>query len=157
MRHPDLLLSRSQVMSRIATVAAIALLAIAADWLTKIWAQETLFTVYNERGAAWWPVPALLGASAVLLIVNRDSLVVPALGLLTGGWVANVLERALFGPVTDFIPIRVLGRHYYANMADLVIVSGIALALVVMVRTVARERARVRATAAETALPESAP
>lgn len=138
--------------ARITNVAVIALAVMLIDWGSKLWSQQSIFVVFNDREASWWPVPLLFACTAFFLWVSRDWLTTFALGLLTGGWLANFIDRMFFGPVTDFIPISVLGRQYYANLADVAIVASLPLILIVVARSFRilrrweeRRRARRRA------------
>lgn len=112
-------------LERITNVAAIALAVILVDWSSKIWSQDALFVVFNDRQVYWWAVPPLFGCTALLLWLSRDPLTTFGLGLLSGGWLANFIDRAFFGPVTDFIPLTLAGKHYYANLADVAIASSL--------------------------------
>jgi signal peptidase II len=70
-----------------------------------------------------------LGAAAFFLLwLARTSsrLVAAALGCLIGGAIGNVIDRALYGAVVDFISLHALGwRWYVFNLADSAIVAGV--------------------------------
>ena len=132
---------------RIAHLVTIALAVMLADWATKIWSQDALFVVFNDREASWWPVPLLFACTAAFLWISRDPLVTVGLGLLSGGWLANFIDRTFFGPVTDFIPLSLAGRHYYANLADAAIVSSLLFFGLAFARGALRRRAASPAAA----------
>lgn len=79
------------------------------------------------RGA---PGPVVLGATAVVAVTVaalawRGVLGSPLpAGLITGGALANVIDRATGGSVVDFLDV---GRWPTFNMADVFLVGGIAL------------------------------
>jgi signal peptidase II len=54
-----------------------------------------------------------------------------ALGAIVGGAVGNVIDRARFGAVVDFIDAYAWGWHWYVfNVADAAIVLGVLVLLV---------------------------
>jgi lipoprotein signal peptidase len=61
----------------------------------------------------------------------RHPLVPVAIGLLLGGSVSNLWDRAVHGYVTDFIYVRLLPNF---NLADSFIVTGVALLIFTLVR-----------------------
>ncbi len=132
-----------------------ALLAVAADQLSKIWIRSNLargellpetglfrLTHVHNTGAAFglfqdqtFPltIVALIGIVALLLfallIYRRfpflDSrLGKPALGLVLGGTVGNLIDRLRLGYVTDFLDIGVWPAF---NIADSAITVGVVL------------------------------
>ena len=55
----------------------------------------------------------------------------PALGLVIGGALGNVIDRVRFGAVIDFLDFHALGYHWPAfNVADSAICVGAVLLLV---------------------------
>jgi signal peptidase II len=99
---------------------------------------------YSENpGSAFGMFRNVPGARYLLFVVGIVALVVVAtylrkaadnawrigaeLGLLAGGALGNVIDRAMFGRVTDFIVWRV-GAHEWPtfNIADAVLVVGVA-------------------------------
>jgi signal peptidase II len=73
-------------------------------------------------------------AAVVLLMVwlvrTRSRLVGASLGLIVGGAVGNVIDRALHGAVMDFVLLHVSGptwtfQWYVFNLADAAIVAGV--------------------------------
>lgn len=125
------------------------------DQLTKAWIRDGLplhrsipvwpscfqITSVRNEGAAWgmWagrPVGLALFAILVLiLLVVFRRRVLPrgpagqiVLGLLAGGILGNVIDRLLFGCVTDYLDFY-LGSHHWPvfNVADVAICSGVIL------------------------------
>lgn len=138
-----------------AGLAAVALAAGAADQITKAAIRSTIATdevvhvagplslrhVWNS-GIAFGmfsraiPVVVLLtGAALAWMLVffaragARHPVLVPALGLLAGGSLANLVDRVRLGHVTDFVDIR----HWPTfNLADSFITIGVVLLLGVL-------------------------
>jgi signal peptidase II len=85
-------------------------------------------------GAPWWVLAllalAIVAALSVWLWRAQNRLVAVALGLLIGGALGNVLDRPRHGAVTDFLDFR-LGAYHWPpfNLADVAVVSGVALLL----------------------------
>jgi signal peptidase II len=58
------------------------------------------------------------------------------IGLIIGGALGNGIDRLLDGVVTDFIDVHGFGYHWPTfNLADVVIVLGVAIVLIQNVRT----------------------
>lgn len=78
--------------------------------------------------------PTVLAGSVVLFLYLRQAQAAHswfqtspvALGLVLGGGLANLVERVLFGRVTDLL---VLGELTAINLADLAILAGLAFLL----------------------------
>lgn len=73
-----------------------------------------------------------LGASVLMLYLLRQTRGRPlfsiALALILGGAVGNVIDRALYGHVVDFLDFHVAGWHWPAfNVADAGITAGAVL------------------------------
>lgn len=67
----------------------------------------------------------------VWLSYAESRLVATALGLLTGGALANGIDRLIQGAVTDFLDFHLAGWHWPAfNMADVGVVCGAGLLVV---------------------------
>lgn len=85
----------------------------------------------SAAGAVW----LLVGLSLAIIVVLarwlwRTTSIVEgsALGLVIGGAVGNVADRLRIGAVVDFIDAHYAGWHWPTfNMADVAIVSGVAL------------------------------
>lgn len=150
-------------MRRWGILAAVA--ALLLDQVTKSWALEVLwppysqgifvlpvlnlrlgfntgvtFGMFRESGAqAVWFMVALTLLISIWLMVwlwrSRSQVEVIGLGLVIGGALGNVLDRARQGAVTDFIDLHYGGWHWPTfNMADVAIVSGVSLLLLSSVR-----------------------
>ena len=53
-----------------------------------------------------------------------------AIGMVLGGAIGNLIDRARFGAVVDFLDFHALGHHWPAfNVADSAITVGVALLL----------------------------
>ncbi len=81
-------------------------------------------------GLPWWALAFVALAVVTILSVwlwRTDVRPVGvAIGLLIGGALGNVLDRARWGAVTDFLDFHVEAYHWPAfNMADVAIVSGV--------------------------------
>jgi len=165
---------------------AIAALVIITDQITKNYIRNSLelfeyfapvpalgdfFTIINTHntGAAFgmfkdgggiFTIVAIVVAAAIVFYYRQ----IPegqigirlALGLQLGGAIGNLIDRLLFGTVTDFIFF-----HWYDvihapifNLADLAITSGVVVLALLMWREHQAEQA-AKATATETAAPVS--
>jgi len=143
---------------RLATGIGVAAAVVAADQISKWWIVERvmnpprvipvapffnlvmgwnrgvsfgMFSLDSAAGA--WALSALaLVIVAVLfawMVRESRAFVVAALGLVIGGALGNVIDRARFGAVADFLDFHAFGFHWPAfNAADTAISLG-ALAL----------------------------
>ena len=80
----------------------------------------------------WWALIllslAIVAALAVWLWRSQGQAVSVALGLIIGGALGNVFDRARFQAVTDFLDFHVAAYHWPAfNLADVAVVCGAAL------------------------------
>ncbi|MFN3429054.1 MAG: signal peptidase II [Candidatus Sericytochromatia bacterium] len=113
-------------------------LAIAQDW--PVFPGFTLTHVTNQGGALsllHGHVGLLSAVSmaviAGLVIVERRRKRLPrwqtaALGILLGGTVGNLVDRLVFGRVTDFLDVYVGEWHFPTfNVADIAINAGVAI------------------------------
>lgn len=57
---------------------------------------------------------------------SRNAVLAPALGLLAGGILGNLIDRLRFGAVTDFLEVPLWPAF---NLADAFIVAGVALTI----------------------------
>lgn len=108
---------------------------IALDQLTKMWARESLdATLCNAGIALSMPLPLLLTIVTSLGIIcllvvwfvrhSEHSFVErTGLALLIAGGIGNVIDRLLFGCVTDFVAFFDL---WHFNVADTAIAAGVA-------------------------------
>jgi len=136
--------------------------------LTKLWVRKSLllgesipeegflrFTHVANEGVVFglsvpqafgFIVPVLLIA-AVLYLAQRFSLLGSAwgqtsLGLFVGGSLGNLIDRMHLGHVTDFIDFNLWGDFHWPafNLADAFIVVGVAMLIVVALRSVVGAR-----------------
>lgn len=97
------------------------------------WNRGVSFGMFNQESA--WNAPVLsllaLGVSAVLLKwlwKSQGRLVPLAIGLIVGGALGNVIDRARFGAVADFLYFHIDSYYWPAfNVADSGISVGAAL------------------------------
>ena len=89
------------------------------------------FVVLLTVGAVFWMLAFFARSGA------RHPLVPVAIGLLLGGSVSNLWDRAYNNFVTDFIYVRVLPNF---NLADSFIVTGVGLLIFALVRGDPAER-----------------
>ena len=132
--------------------------ALIADQVTKAWALSGLWPPYGEgiallpvlnlrlgfntgvtfglfaesaAGAVWLLIAISLAVVAFLLELLRRATSrteAVALGLVIGGALGNILDRARIAAVVDFIDIHYGGWHWPTfNMADVAIVCGVSL------------------------------
>lgn len=94
------------------------------------------FGLLGGLPATWrWVVVALsLGALLVLarvalrVLAQGSGLDLTAVGLIFGGAVGNLVDRARFGAVVDFVDVHFRGYHWPAfNVADSAISIGVVL------------------------------
>lgn len=143
------------------TLVAVTVAALALDIASKVWASAaladnpialgplTLRLVHNSGVAfgvgAFLPAGLIIAVTAAIAVVIaltawRGRLDPPiAAGLIVGGAVANVADRLTAGSVVDFIDI---GRWPVFNLADVLLLTGIALLVIANGReTAAQARA----------------
>lgn len=104
--------------------------------LTLVMNPGLAFGLLGGLPVAWrWVVAAL--SLAALLVLSRVAVGVLApgrpldrlaIGLIFGGAVGNLIDRARFGAVVDFVDLHYRGWHWPAfNVADSAITLGVAL------------------------------
>jgi lipoprotein signal peptidase len=100
--------------------------------LTMVWNRGITFGLFGAESAAGGAVLALIAlavvaALAVWLWRADRALVAASLGAVAGGAVGNVIDRARFGAVVDFLHAHAFGWSWYVfNLADAAIVCGVA-------------------------------
>jgi lipoprotein signal peptidase len=100
--------------------------------LTMVWNRGITFGLLNEGGTLGSLILAavalaVVSALAIWLRRAESRLVAVALGAVAGGAVGNVIDRARFGAVVDFIHLHAWGWSWYVfNVADAAIVCGVA-------------------------------
>lgn len=156
----------------------LAVLAVILDQITKVAAEQLLtfaqpvyllpvldFTLLYNKGAAfsfladqsgwqrWFFTGVSIAVSVMLIIwikrLPRGAVWLPiALALILGGAIGNLIDRALYGHVVDFISVHWGGKYFPAfNIAD----SAITLGAIMMVLDVIREIKDERAAKADSA------
>lgn len=94
------------------------------------------FGLLGDLPAAWRWVVALLSIAALLVLARVAVRVLTrgawldrtAIGLIFGGAVGNLIDRARFGAVVDFIDVYYRTWHWWAfNVADSAISLGVLL------------------------------
>jgi signal peptidase II len=103
--------------------------------LVLVWNRGVSFGMFNAD-STWGPT-ILAGVAVVISVclviwLRRvtSPLVATAIGLVLGGAIGNVIDRARFGAVVDFLDFHAFGYHWPAfNVADSAITVGVALLL----------------------------
>lgn len=103
--------------------------------LTMVWNRGVTFGLLASDVP--WQKAALAGVALavcafllVWLARAESRLVALGLGSVIGGAIGNVIDRARFGAVVDFLDFHAFGWHWYAfNVADAAIVCGVGLLL----------------------------
>jgi lipoprotein signal peptidase len=117
------------VTVRLLCVAAVALAVAVVDWGLKAWALEALRPdqiVFNvDRPWHLALVCAVIGAG--LVAVARTRLLALGAGVVIGGGLGNMAELAVFGRVTDFIPLGVPFRGAVWSPADFFLAIGLVV------------------------------
>lgn len=138
----------------------LSLVVVALDQGTKIWVQALLqpheslavlpffnLTLVYNLGAAfsflanqggwqrWFFALLAVGASVILTVWLRrlkpqEWITAGALTLVIGGAIGNLIDRVLYGKVTDFLDFHLGGYHWPSfNVADSAITLGVILLL----------------------------
>ena len=124
------------LLRRLLHVAAVALLVAGIDRGLKAWALEALRPdqiVFNES-RPWHAVLVCAVIGAGLIVVARTRLLALGAGIVTGGGLGNMAELAVFGRVTDFIPLGVPFRGAVWSPADFFLALGLVVLWVGAVR-----------------------
>ena len=104
--------------------------------LTLVMNPGLAFGLLGTLDSAWRWVVAALSIIALLVLARVALRVLPtggaagvvAIGLIFGGAVGNLIDRARFGAVVDFVDVHWRGWHWPAfNVADSAITVGVAL------------------------------
>lgn len=102
--------------------------------LTMVWNPGVSFGLLRaDMGWVRWALVAFsLGVAAFLAVWARKverPLLAAAIGLVMGGAVGNVIDRARFGAVADFLDFKALYFPWVFNVADSAITIGVVLLL----------------------------
>ncbi len=115
-----------------------ALFLVVADQLTKVWARGSEGEVLCNDGIALsapLPYAMTIGASVIILILlsiwllrHRTHALSERIGLtlVIAGGIGNLIDRIIFGCVTDFVDFF---TFWHFNLADTLIAAGIAAIL----------------------------
>jgi lipoprotein signal peptidase len=114
---------------RLLHVAAVAVMVAVFDWSLKTWALIDLrpdqIVLNDDR--PWHVIPVCVVMAAGLFAVARTQLLAVGAGVVIGGGLGNLGELAVFGRVTDFIPLGVPFRGAMWSPADFVLVAGLVV------------------------------
>ena len=102
--------------------------------LTMVWNHGVSFGLLNGHGdLGRWGLVVFETAVAIALAVwarrGERPILALALGFVMGGALGNVIDRARFGAVADFIDVTALHFPWVFNLADSAINIGVALLL----------------------------
>lgn len=101
--------------------------------LVMAWNTGVSFSLFSGGGAS---MPLILIAIALVIVAlfiawlwrAENMFFAVCYGLVIGGALGNVVDRARFGAVIDFLDFHAYGHHWPAfNVADMAVVSGIVL------------------------------
>jgi signal peptidase II len=101
-----------------------------------VWNRGVSFGLFShDWPGAPWVLSALAVAIVVLLCLwltrSQRRLTALSLGAIIGGAIGNVVDRARFGAVYDFVDVHYAGWHWPAfNLADSAITLGVVALLV---------------------------
>jgi signal peptidase II len=105
--------------------------------LTLVMNPGLAFGLLSSVPAGWRWVVALLSIAALVVLARLAVRVVPdsgvlgrlSLGLIFGGAIGNLIDRAIWGAVVDFVDVYWRDFHWWAfNVAD----SGISVGVVLL-------------------------
>lgn len=151
---------------QVQTAPFLGLVALELDQLTKLVVRETLLpgeaiphdarlritNVVNPGilfGAPASPLVSLLLPLGMILVVlglywrlhrSGSALLNVGTGLFVGGTLGNLLDRIIYGHVTDFVEVVTFGGYVRTifNLADLCIIAGIIILEVFLIRHIIR-------------------
>jgi signal peptidase II len=101
------------------------------------------FSIFHDSHSPWRTSLLILAAAVALIVVGgmiwksagASRLSLYAMGLIFGGALGNLFDRAMWGAVTDFLDIYVGSTHWPAfNVADSAVVIGGSLLLLDMLK-----------------------
>jgi lipoprotein signal peptidase len=114
---------------RLLHVAAVAVALAVIDWSLKTWAVSELRPdrIVLNTDRPWHLVPAAVVLGAGLVAVARTQLLAVGAGIVIGGGLGNLGEYALFGRVTDFVPLGVPFKGAVWSPADFFLAAGLVV------------------------------
>lgn len=103
-----------------------------------VWNRGVSFGMFNNVQVAPYQPLILITLSIVIVIgllfwlrKASNCLQVGALGLIIGGAIGNVIDRAIYGAVADFFDFHIADKHWPAfNIADSAICVGVFLLVI---------------------------
>jgi lipoprotein signal peptidase len=121
---------------RLLFIAAVALAVAAVDWGLKAWALEALRPdqIAFNVDRPWYVVLVCGVIGSGLMAVARTRLLALGAGVVIGGGLGNLAELAVFGRVTDFIPLGVPFRGAVWSPADFFLGGGLVVLWIGAVR-----------------------
>jgi hypothetical protein len=114
---------------RLLHIVSIGIIVAVIDWSLKVWAQIDLppEEIVLNTDRPWHTIPACLLIGAGLVAVARTPLLAFGAGVVVGGSLGNLGELAVFGHVTDFIPLGIPTKGATWSPADFFLVLGLVL------------------------------
>lgn len=121
--------SKSVIQDRFGPGAEVHLQPLAGDWFSLAYSQNTgaAFGLFREHPGVLTMVSVLILLGLGYWVSQRadvSGMYLPSLGLIGGGAVGNLIDRARFGFVRDFISV---GAWPNFNLADAAIFLGVVL------------------------------
>jgi lipoprotein signal peptidase len=114
---------------RLLHVAAVAVMVAVLDWSLKTWALIDLrpdqIVLNDDR--PWHVIPVCAVMAVGLFAVARTPLLAVGAGVVIGGGLGNMGELAVFGRVTDFIPLGVPFPGAMWSPADFFLAAGLVV------------------------------
>ena len=133
---------------RLLMIASVALVVAAVDWVLKAYALEVLRpdqVLFNPADRPFHIAVACGLVGGGLMAVARSRLMALGAGLIVGGGLGNLAELAVFGRVTDFIPLGFPSGSMWSP-ADLFLLCGMVLLWIGAMRARGRPAVRLRQT-----------
>ena len=107
--------------------------------LVMVWNTGVSFGMFGDHGASA-PLILIIMASAITLFFViwmmrvSDHLHGFCFALIIGGAIGNIIDRARFGAVIDFLDFHAYGYHWPAfNVADMAVVVGVCLLIILSI------------------------
>lgn len=99
------------------------------------------------------PIALLIILSVLRTVPDDDKIQITGLSLVFGGAIGNYIDRIRFRYVIDFLDFHVKDAYTYPafNVADMTIVSGIGVLILLMIRDSKRQRAAKKSSKGKTA------